>query len=73
MSNETKEVVGFIPKLIDLPQCDATRRIVYSNDTPETDKRCLRRAKFKMGDENYCTRHAEILALQTLLNAGRMS
>ncbi len=50
-----------------MPQCEAKRTNIYANDTPDTDKRCTKSARFKVGGKCYCLRHAEIAALSILL------
>ena len=57
------------------PQCDAQRSEVYANDTPKTDRQCKFRSRYKIDGRHLCTRHAQELALQMLLegNANEQS
>jgi uncharacterized protein (DUF2461 family) len=57
-----------IPRLADLPRCEAERTEPYANDTAATNKRCKRSAKFNVDGRSYCTRHAEAVSLSLLLS-----
>jgi hypothetical protein len=39
----------------------------YANDTPETDFRCTKTARFRVGDDNFCSSHAGMAALNLLM------
>ena len=52
------------------PRCQALRKTTYCYDkiNPEdTDKQCKRNSKFMIDKILYCKRHAEIKALEILL------
>lgn len=55
----------------EMPQCQAMRVNVYANDTPDTDRRCTKAARYRVMDKCYCLRHAEIAALNILLKQER--
>jgi hypothetical protein len=50
-----------------MPRCQALRTGTYFNDTPDTDKQCANRSKYRVGNRFYCMRHAEIKALHLLM------
>lgn len=62
-------VAMLIPRISDLPQCEATRQHPYANDTATTNKRCKRKAKIVYRGTNMCLRHAEVAALNDALVA----
>lgn len=50
-----------------VPQCEATRAGNYANDTPDTNRRCQKQARYRVAGKCFCLRHAEIAALDVLL------
>jgi hypothetical protein len=51
-----------------MPRCQAYRTGHYYNDTYDTDLQCTKRSRFLVGGRYYCLRHAEIKALEILLD-----
>ena len=52
---------------INLPQCEAIRLNVYANDKPDTSKQCIKTAKYRVGDNCFCSSHAGVAALSILM------
>lgn len=52
---------------VDLPPCDAMRKLTYANDKPDTNRRCKWSAKYRIGGRNLCQKHAGPAALAILL------
>lgn len=48
-------------------QCQGDREIRYSNDTPETSKRCALPARVNYRGTKLCKRHAALHALEELI------
>jgi len=61
--------VRMINMVTGMPRCNAMRTTAYTCDKNEKNQcRCI--AKFIFGDEYLCKRHAEVYALQELLDGG---
>ena len=57
------------PKVpIHLQRCEAKRKTLYSNDTSETNKRCVRFSRYIIDGKYYCKPHAGVRALEILEN-----
>lgn len=64
--SKTRELNSPVARL-HTPQCEATRRNSYANDTAETDRQCKFAAKYEVGGKYLCEKHARSEALSILL------
>ena len=54
-------------ELARLPKCEAFRKRVCHLDEDDKPKLCSRKAKFKINGKNLCRNHAQLEALNILL------
>lgn len=54
-----------------LPRCDAGRDTPYASDGEGTEYRCNFTARYRVGDGNFCTRHAGVAALAILMQTDK--
>lgn len=63
---EVREIWSPVAKP-DTPQCEARRKTPYANDSPGTDKQCKWSARYVIGGQHLCSKHAQKEALRILL------
>jgi hypothetical protein len=69
----SKRATALCPSIASLPRCEAEREHDYANDTINTDRQCKKYAKYCIEGKYYCTGHASMWALRTMLDEDRVT
>jgi hypothetical protein len=61
------------PSLEQLGRCEAQRESRYQEswEAEHPDKQCMHAAKYQIGENRYCARHAGVAALKILIEASK--